>query len=307
MHPAIVRWSTRARVYAALFGAGSIPLTLWAFEKDGVGMGMILGAGIFVVSAGALVHFSVFRIETTDEGLDIHELFSSRRVAWKEIVRVELIAQWRSAEGIVRMATNNPSDAYHVVLVCRDRRINLNRHMDGIDELIAALQNHGALKLDDKIMREAARRAAHPVSRGLEAVADGAIFIKVAFGAFFATFVVALFAASSRAFRFTGQFFVDMVLVSALLLGLFWGIVWLAKRIRLSRFGDAPKEPPTTAKDLLMTYVAALAGPLLAAGYLPRALAPDAKDRWVEVILLLVGVWFTTIPIKEFYQYAFRR
>ncbi|MCY1056674.1 hypothetical protein [Nannocystis sp. SCPEA4] len=121
------------------------------------------------------------------------------------------------------------------------------------------------------------------------------------------TFVVALVAATSRAFAFTGRLFLDFVLVSALLLGLFAAVVQLAVFLRTCRFGAEPKVPRTSATDLLMAYLAALFGPLLVAGFLPRVLAPEADGRGLDVVLLLVGVWFTTMPVQMFHAYAFRR
>ena len=307
MIQAVVRWSSRARLYAAISLPPLAALTVWSYAEQGIDFAALMGGFLLLIATATNLHFWCFRIETNPDGIEIRNLLGKKRIPWSDIKNVELIAQWSSDEGIVRQSTDNPSEAYHIILVLRDKRINLNRHMDGIDDLIEAQQRQGTLVLNNEIMQAAAARAETPVMRGLKAAGKGANFAEVAFGAGFATFIVSLITAASSSFAITGSFFVDMGIVAVALLGLFAGVVQLAKAIRKRNFAEVEKEPLPSTKDLLMTYCAALLGPLMIAGFLPRMMNADGKDRYVDVILFIVGVWFSVIPLKEFYDYSFRR
>jgi len=307
MNRAVVRWSARARVYAACFMGISAALALWSYSRDGVGFALVVAILLFLISTGALIHLLVFRLEANSTGISIRKFVGTKIVPWQQIQSIELIAQWHSEAGIVRQSTTDPSEAYHILVVTRSGRINLNRHMDGIDDLLTVYAQRGAFVLSDEVMQVAVKRDAHPVMRGVQAVGTGARYIEVGFSACFMTFMVSLMAAASSRFAPTGALFLDTLLISGALLSLFAAVVALARKIRAHRFGELPKAPPPTGRDLLLTYSAALMGPVFVAFFVPKVAAEGlTSDVW-NVLFALVGVCFTLIPIKEFYAYSFRR
>ncbi|UQA60777.1 hypothetical protein [Polyangium aurulentum] len=304
----VVRWSARARLIAAVFVVASVAFGLWAHSSPRRTLtAELMAAGIFAASLFALAWASLFRITAEEEGLWVRSLRGGRRVRWEEIERVELIAQWQENGAIVRVATTDPAAAYHVVLMLRGGdRINLNRAMDGIDGLLAALGQKGALVLDDSILRAAVASDAYAVARGVAAVGRGAKMAKVALGAVLLTFIVSLGLASTRAFALTGNLFVDMGAVAALLLGAFAGAVALARALRARRFGSPSREGEPGAGDLVMIYAAALGGPLLLIWFVPRVVAGADEGRHIDVILVLMGLLLASVPLRAFYNHAFR-
>jgi hypothetical protein len=307
MPPLTVRWSLRSRLLAALFTVLSLALAAWSFTTPGAVIASVLAAAGLLFWPLALAHTLLFRVESDDTGLDIRELRGARHIPWNALLRVELIAQWRDTGYTIRAATTDPAEAYHIVLVTRTGRINLNRHMEGIDALLDDLHRRGELQIGHEIMRDAALRAERPAMRALDTLAHGASFFKAGFGALFVTLLVSLMAAVSPRFALTGSLLVDLIATAAILLGLFAAVIHLARSLRLQRFGLTPKDPPPSTVDLLFTYTAAIGGPLLVVGFLPRLIAGSEQGRPIDGILLLVGVWFTTMPVKEFIAYAFKR
>ena len=307
--PVVVRWSARARLVAAAFVVASIEFGLWVHSSPrGTLTAVLMAAGLFAASLFALVKVSLFRVTAEEEGLWVRSPGGSRRVRWEEIERVEMIAQWQEDGAIVRRATTDPAAAYHVALMLRGGgRIDLNRAMDGIDGLLEALGRKGALVLDDTIMRAAVASAAYAVARGASAAERGAKMAKVALGAAVLTFIVSLRLASTRSFALTGNIFVDMAAVAALLLGAFGSAVALARALRARRFGSPSREGEPGAGDLVLSYAAALGGPLLWIWFVPRLLTGSDEGRPIDAILVLMGLLLASVPLRAFYNHAFRR
>jgi hypothetical protein len=103
--------------------------------------------------------------------------------------------------------------------------------------------------------------------------------------------------AISTHFRVTGNPFVDGTLVALLPWAVGFAIYKWIERVRSERFGPKLARPPLGARDAILTMAAAMGGPLLLVGFVPRAAAPTRET--VDFVVVLIGLYFCWIPIGE--------
>lgn len=115
----------------------------------------------------------------------------------------------------------------------------------------------------------------------------------------------------------TGSLFLDMLLWLAALLLTGWSVLRLARYLRHRSFGDEPPSHPVTTQDLLGHFVSALAGPMLLIWFIPRIaelrpetlqeLLHELRIRWVDLLLVGIGVLLCVLPVRALIRYVTRR
>jgi hypothetical protein len=149
--------------------------------------------------------------------------------------------------------------------------------------------------------------------RRVEHVANAIhLWIGVVLLSFVATLMLA-----SKTDHPTGNLFLDMLLWGAALGLCAKLLIFAAKRLRARQFGDAPPRSPPDRHDLLGYAVAGLAGPLLLIWFVPRLaelhpetwqeLSAALRARWVDGLLVAVGVGLIALPVYAFIRYVTRR
>jgi hypothetical protein len=147
-------------------------------------------------------------------------------------------------------------------------------------------------------------------------IEDGMNSVLLGIGLFTFTFVASQLLATKTNLP-TGSLFVDMATWTAALFASGWLILFAAKHLRASNFGDAPPRNPPDRQDLIGYAVTLLAGPLLLVWFLPRIyelhietqsqLFFELRARWVDALLVGVGLVCIAIPVRAFIRYITRR
>ena len=75
-----------------------------------------------------------------------------------------------------------------------------------------------------------------------------------------------------------------------------FGVYTWVERVRSNRFGPEQARPPLSARDGILTMAAAMGGPLLLVGFIPRA---TARGEVIDFVLVLGGLFLCWIPIAE--------
>jgi len=145
-----VRWGWRARALFALAIPIFTALSLWAFYSK-TNPSAVGGCVIALAAVGAIVvqvAAARYRLDADTSGLIERTLFGTRTFTWREIERVDSLAQRDEGGKIVRWSAP-PEEAFHLTLHARRGRVSVNRWMTGIDDLIALLRQVGALPLGE--------------------------------------------------------------------------------------------------------------------------------------------------------------
>lgn len=147
-------------------------------------------------------------------------------------------------------------------------------------------------------------------------VEDGLTTAQFSIGLFVFLFVAVLML-SVETHRPTGSLFLDMLLWLFALLLTGWGVLRLARYLRQRAFGDEPPSHPVTTQDLLGHCVSVLAGPMLLIWFIPRLaelrpesaqeLLQELRMRWVDALLVGIGVLLCVWPLRAFIRYVTRR
>jgi hypothetical protein len=301
-----VRWSAKGRALLAL----TVPFCAWlawyAFTsatQPSPTVGYLAIAG----TVGAIVlqvHCAVYRVVATADGIVETSLRGTRRVPWKDVTKVEFVAQARDGDAIRRWASS-PEEAFHVVVHTRRGRVSVHRWMANVDALVASLQrDHESpyrvaavppADRDDPSVKSVL--APSPLHTVVQRAGDGLALVQAAVVALPLSCLGGLMVAILVPVRITGSPWIDGVLLAlvpwALALA---GYKWI-ERVRRARFGAERAKPPIGAKDVLLTVAAAISGPFVLAGFLPRALAPNREV--VDFVLLAIGALLCWVPINE--------
>jgi hypothetical protein len=76
--------------------------------------------------------------------------------------------------------------------------------------------------------------------------------------------------------------------------------------LRARRFGSPSREGEPGAFDLVLTYAAALGGPLLLVWFVSRLVAGSEQGWHIDAILVLMGLFLSSVPVRAFNDHAFR-
>lgn len=115
----------------------------------------------------------------------------------------------------------------------------------------------------------------------------------------------------------TGRLFSDMALWILAMGLLAWLLLRLARYLRRLSVGEQPPTQPVTGQDLLGHAVCLLLGPMLLHWFLPRLLelptdslaelSRELRLRWIDVLLVALGIWLCLRPVVAFFRYTTRR
>ena len=303
---AVVRWSAKGRALLALFVPGLAWLSWYAFTsvtQPSPGVGWLAGAGA-VCALLLQVHFAVYRVSAGPEGISERFLWGTRVVAWNDVQTVEAIAQASEAGKIHRWAAE-PDAAFHIIVHTRRGRVSVHRWMTGVDAFIDALRERrgGAayremdtspIERRDPSVRPVLRPS--PLGAALNQVHDGLMLFKVVVLVVPLTWVGGVLIVVSTRLQVSGNPVVDGTLLATLPWAIGLGVYKWVERARRERFGAEHARPPLGAKDLILIMAAAMAGPVLLLGFVPRALA---GKQLVDVVLAVGGGFFCWLPIAE--------
>jgi hypothetical protein len=303
---AVVRWSPKGRALLAL----SVPVFAWLSWYSFTSVTQPSPAAGYV-SIGATVaallfqlHLATYRLEAGPRGITETFLWGQRVVAWDDVLKVEAIAQAAGSGQIYRWSAA-PEAAFHIVVHSRKGRVSVHRWMTGVDDLIEALRvGRGAspyregemrpIDRDDPSVKPALR--ASPINKVVNQVHDGLLLFKAVVLVLPLSWVGGVIVAISTGFRVSGNPFVDGTLVALAPWGLGFAVYKLVERARKNRFGPEHARPPLSARDAILTMAAAMGGPVLLYGFVPRA---TSSREMVDVILCLAGLFLCWMPIAE--------
>jgi hypothetical protein len=195
--------------------------------------------------------------------------------------------------GIAHVRTLEPEEAFHLILVTREWRWNLDR-------LMALLQRSDLIRLSDEeaFADQAPPPVAAPeetpqsVERATDRVVAGTrflhslvIFVLVSF---FAALLIVLWMD-----RPVHSFFTDMLIIAPGILGagLFF---WLWARRRSGHLPDAVK-----LTDVLMAFAGLIGGVFLLIFFLPSLFAWEGSDMWVDAVLVGLGLFLLFGSLKD--------
>jgi hypothetical protein len=302
----VVQWSLRGKALLALF----IPTLAWlswysftSITQPSPIIGWLAG-GAAIAAVLLQAHLAVYRVVAGPEGITERFLWGSRLVPWNDVQRVEAIAQATEGGKIHRWAAE-PDAAFHIIVHTRRGRISVHRWMTGVDAFIEALrERRGGAAYRDMETAPIERRdpSVQPVLRpsplgaALNQVHDGLVLFKLVVFFVPLTWLVGILIVISTHLDVSGNPLVDGMLVAALPWALGFGVYLWVERARRERFGPEYARPPLGAKDLILTMAAAMAGPVLLVGFIPRALA---SKQLIDVVIAVGGGFFCWVPIAE--------
>jgi len=266
-------------------------LAHWSFttEERPSAVAGIAFIAMAVMAAFAFIGALRFRIDLREDGLVVQSAFGpSRTVRWDDIQRVELIAQASDGNTITRWRAEHRHVAFHVVIHAKGGRVNVNRWMNGVDDLLDALDRANVLE------REKAApvfRPEEPVTRAVSAASKGLDVVQT-------TFVgVAVFGLTwVAAFVFAGNAG-DATLLALAPIAVFAGLLRIVRVVRARRFGPTHARVPLSMKDAVYLYGTVLgAGPLT---YYGVKLAGTEGMTSVSGFCLVVGLLFCWFVIRD--------
>lgn len=291
---ATIQWSAKGRLLS-LAALGFMEWLRWYSANSQKPsayagyMAIVMGAGVL----GFLIHQMWYRVTIDGDGLTERMWIGETKIAWREIRKVECIAQFRDGDHIVR-SKSSFEYAFHIVIHGQENRIALHRWMTGIDALGEVMRREGVLERDD-----ASVRPVHMPSR-LNAILIKAVdvmsLIKVVVLVLPLTWFGGLLAVSVFTLRLTGNLFVDGTLVAMAPWLVAVAIYAWATGVRARRFGEEYARPALRAKDAIITMASALMGPALIARFDPKALA---DEQAMNVGFAVVGVFLCCMPVAE--------
>ena len=150
----------------------------------------------------------------------------------------------------------------------------------------------------------------------LRRIEEGMQAVALVLGLVTFTFVAALLLAGKTRLP-TGSLFLDLGSWTLGFCAVGWLIVFAASRLRAEQFGTTPPTDPPSRQDLLRYAVALLAGPMLLIWFVPRIaeIHPESRTqlvfelqaRWVDFVLVGLGLVCIAYPIRAFMRYISRR
>jgi hypothetical protein len=303
---AVVTWSHKVRIVALVAVPALAWLARWSFTN--VENPSDLAGGAFVAMAALAAAFAaqtlIYRLRATSAGLVEHRLWGTRRATWNDVLKVEGIAQ-EARDGAIYRSPAAPADAFHLIIHTRRGRFSVNRWMDGVDQLVdlLAAQPDGAayranplppLQRDDASVEPALRPS--PARAAINRATDALVLVQVLVLALPLSWFVGLILSIKLGVDPTGSPLLDATLVALVP----WGLGFIAyaaiKEARRRRFGDEHATPALNARAAILTMTAAIGGPLLLVGFVPRLAATFDK---VELALAALGVFLCWVPIAE--------
>lgn len=302
---AVVRWSPKVRALPSLGVAFCCWLAWYSFTSlhaPSVPAGI---TAIAMAIGGVVLQLQMlrFRLVATDDGLTKTTLFGETTIPWSDVLQVEAIGRAQHGDVLLRFATR-PEDAFDIVVHTKQGRIGVNRHMSGIDALIAELRvRRGGAdyrtaptspverqdpSVDPVLKPRPAVHAAVAVTTGLKTawVLFSVGFLSLAFG----------FVMAATSVKPTGSFLVDGAIDTTLPWLLAYGVYRLVCRAREKRFGPPRARWELGARDAALLVFAAYAGPLSLYAFIPRA---RASGEAVDLVLCAVGIVLVAIPIRD--------
>jgi hypothetical protein len=300
-----VRWSTKGRALLAL----SVPFCAWlawysftSSTQPSPVVGYLAVAG----TLGALVlqaHLAVYRVQATIAGIVETSLRGTRRIPWRDVTKVEFVAQARDGDKIVRWAAS-PEEAFHVIVHTRQGRVAVHRWMKDVDDLVAALRRDReamyreaatpAVARDDPTVRSVL--APSPLNAAVNRAHDGLALLRAVLVALPLSWLTGLAAVIATRASITGSLWIDATLAALVPWALaFAGYTWIV-RVRRERFGADRAKPQLGAKDFVLTVAAAMGGLLILVCFVPRALG--ARGETADFALVAFSALLCWVPVK---------
>ncbi|MEO6575717.1 MAG: hypothetical protein ABIP89_17835, partial [Polyangiaceae bacterium] len=240
-------------------------------------------------------------------GITERFLWGERRVDWDDVQKVEAIAQANQSGKIERWSTE-PEAAFHIVVHTRKGRVSVHRWMTGVDDFVEALRvgrggspyreaEQSAIDRDDPSVKSVL--AASPIRETVNKVYDGVMLFKIVVLVLPLSWLGGLMVVITTNFALSGNPILDGTLVALVPWVIGFAVYKSVERARSRLFGPEHARPPLSAYDAIMTMAAAMGGPVLLYGFVPRAI--ESKEA-VDVALALVGLFFCWIPIAEVWK-----
>jgi hypothetical protein len=299
-----VRWSAKGRALFALFVPFCAWLSWYAFTSQTApspGVGYLAIAG----TIGAIVfqvHLAIYRVRTSAAGIIETSLRGTRCVPWRDVRKVELVAQARDGNRIQRWASS-PEDAFHIIVHTQQGRIAVHRWMSNVDGFIASLDRSRPAHYRDGGTPVAAREdpsvksvlEPSPLNAVVNQASEGLALVQAMVISVPLSLLLGLLGVIWTNLSITGSLLIDAALVALVPWGMaLAGYKWI-ERLRRARFGSERARPPIGVRDFVLSTAAAMAGPVLLVGFIPRALGPSREA--VDVVLVAVGVLMCWAPI----------
>jgi hypothetical protein len=291
-----VTWRPFVPAGAALMALVMVAIGAWAHSRGElrtVALAVAAVAALLVVLAFMLR----FRLGHDDSGLHWRTLARTRQVGWDQVLGVRMLEQWDDGDQILRRATRSAGAAFHVLIETRQGRINLNRWMRGVPDLLAVLEQRGLLRHLPPLVQGRTEQALHRVTETANTASD---LILVGFGLFLGLLLVGFGGASK--WPVTGNLLVDALLIALGLCGAVGGALAGARHLRRQRVLAGAPGGRWRARDLLFGVASALGGGLLLYGFVPRALAPAGEG--VDIGLALMGLVLLGFAGRDLLRYA---
>jgi hypothetical protein len=286
-----------------------VRLGFWAFSDPRV-EAKLIAVVAWVLAAcclGLLLESLVFHLTADERGVRLRSLKGSYEATWDDL-RVHLVQTSAESGYITHQRTLRPDEALHLILITSKWKWNLNRWMHDVGPLMQYLHARELVTLNDQSTVQGSEAmalpsAGEPPSSALDQLYGAAKIFK-GLVAFSVVLMITSIVGASKLDGPTPSFYLNMFIVGAGVVAVFYCVIVVARRLRSQRQSSASSGHRTYPEDVLMAGASALGGALLLAWFVPGLVGARNSDTWVDLSLVGLGFFLLWWPIREFRAYT---